>query len=238
MQEEPSGGGRATDDRALSLTVYAHSKALFTWPLVPLALFTYLLTGVLGVSAEAASWVFFIGLALILTALVYDLGRTSALVIFLLLLVFGFALLWLGASLDAPLFGDIYAWLDGLEIAVNQGFVSVVAGFALLLLAVDFAGSRLAGRWILRPNEFESRSFGRRELSLARAGKSVTTSYDDLAELLLCLAGAIEIRDERGYVVARIPHIPLLPLKMRRLDRILEAQLVIAQPPGPDRFED
>ena len=108
-------------------------------------------------------------------------------------------------------------------------FIGLVGGFAAVLLAVDFAGSRLVGRWILRPNEFESRSFGRRELSLARAGKSVTTAYDDFAELALCLAGAIEIRDERGHLVARIPHIPLLPLKTARLDRLLEAQVVFTQ---------
>jgi hypothetical protein len=219
----------ADDARALSLTVYAHSKALFVWPLVPLAFLTALLGEVFGAHAEATSWLFFIGLALILTALVYDVGRASALIITLLLLVLALALLWLGASLNAPLFGALYGWLDGLDIQVNQGFVNLVAAFALLLLAVDLAGSRLVGRWILRPNEFESRSFGRRELSLARAGKSVTTSYDDLAELMLCLAGAIEIRDERGYLVARIPHVPLLPLKTARLDRILESPVVYTQ---------
>jgi hypothetical protein len=217
------------DPRGISLTVYAHSKALFVWPLVPLALITFLLGPVLGVGGEATSWLYFIGLALVLTALVYDVGRASAVIIVLLLLVFALALLWLGASLQAPLFGALYLWLDGLDIQANQGFVNLIAAFALLLLAVDFIGSRLVGRWILRPNEFESLSFGRRAMSLARAGKSVTTSYDDLAELLLCLAGAIEIRDERGHLVARIPHIPLLPLKTARLDRLLEQQVVYTQ---------
>ncbi|MSO71482.1 MAG: hypothetical protein EXQ88_05670 [Alphaproteobacteria bacterium] len=225
-QRQPSP---EADAGALALTVYAHSKALFVWPLVPLALVTLLLSDVFGVNTEATSWLFFIGLALILTALVYDVGRASAIIIILLLLVLALALLWLGASLNAPLFGEIYAWLNGLDIQVNQGFVSLVAAFAVLLLVVDFVGSRLVGRWVLRPNEFESRSFGRRALSLARAGKSVTTSYDDLAELLLCLAGAIEIRDERGYLVARIAHVPLLPLKTARLDRILESQVVYTQ---------
>jgi len=63
--------------------------------------------------------------------------------------------------------------------------------------------------------------------SLARGAKCVRTSYPDLLELFVCLAGDLMIFDSSGRkLLLRIPHVPLLPLVKAKINRILESTAV------------
>ena len=63
----------------------------------------------------------------------------------------------------------------------------------------------------------------------ARGAKTVRTSYPDILEAVFCLAGDLVIYDARARsVIRRIPNVPLLPLKKRRIDRLLEMTRVTA----------
>ena len=90
---------------------------------------------------------------------------------------------------------------------------------------------RLNDSWRITHNEFEHRSFGRADDSLGRGAKNIRTSYTDILEFLLGLAGTLVVYDATGTrELRRIPHVALLPLVRRRLNRILEATAIVGLP--------
>jgi len=82
---------------------------------------------------------------------------------------------------------------------------------------------RINDRWRITHNEFEHYSFGRMDDSLGRGAKTIRTYYPDVFELLLGLAGTLIVYNATGTrELRRIPHVMLLPLVRKRLNRILE----------------
>ena len=78
-------------------------------------------------------------------------------------------------------------------------------------------------RWRITSNEIEHRSLGHREDATGRGAKRVLARYPDVLELLICLSGTIEVFSATGNrQLLSIKNVPFLPLRMKKISRILE----------------
>jgi len=92
-------------------------------------------------------------------------------------------------------------------------------------------------RWRITHNEFEHYSFGRTDESLGRGAKTIRTTFPDVLEFLLGLAGTLIVYNASGTrELRRIPHVMFLPLVRRRLNQVLESTQVT--PSGAADEED
>ena len=65
--------------------------------------------------------------------------------------------------------------------------------------------------------------------SLGRGAKTIRTSFPDVFELLLGLAGTLVIYNATGTKeLRRIPHVMFLPFVRKRLNKILEKTAITA----------
>ncbi len=207
--------------RVHEVVFYTYPKLLFAWPIIVLGILFYPLAQ-LGVSLEILGWIYTITLVTVVLTMGIDVNRDVAVV-------------WL-ITLIAIFFGTAYFRTKGYD------FVKPVASFLAyfhprydpgmglctsVFLAVPYGfmlvWARFNDKWRVTHNEFEHYSFGKVDKALARGAKTVRTAYPDLFEFLLAGAGELIIADSRGQqVLAKIEHVPLLPLVRRRLSRILE----------------
>ena len=97
------------------------------------------------------------------------------------------------------------------------------------------AGKAMAGTWAdLIMVEFEHHAFGKMDDSLGRGAKTIRTSYPDMLELILGLAGTLVVYSANGTKeLRRIPHVIGLPMVRKRLNTILESTAITI-----DHFED
>jgi fatty acid desaturase len=91
------------------------------------------------------------------------------------------------------------------------------------------AWARINDKWRITHNEFEHYSFGKMDDSLGRGAKTIRTSFPDVFELVLGLAGTLIVYNATGTKeLRRVPHVMLLPFVRRRLNRILERTAITA----------
>lgn len=203
------GGGAV---RRSNAPAYSARLETLGWMYVWIAFVVFLTLGVDVDRNQAAFWVVFIG------------G----------LWVLG---LWLRDTRHFTLFGDIYRWFAGLDIQYNRGLGLVLSIVLLLPYVLMLLWARLNDRWRITHNEFEHYSFGKTNDSLGRGAKTIRTSYPDVLELLLGLAGTLIVYNATGTrELRRIPHVPFLPLVRKRLNRILEMTAITTG--GTDDEED
>jgi hypothetical protein len=176
---------------------------------------------------EVLGWIYLIVLFLVLLTVGVDVERNYAAFWAVALAAVWLLGLWLRDVQGITIFGDIYRFFAKLNVSYDRGL-----GLALsLILAVPYFSmllwAQLNNRWRITHNEFEHYSWGRVDDSLARGAKRVRTTYPDVLELLLCGAGTLIVYSATGRSeLRRIHNVPLLFLKKRRIDRILEQMLV------------
>jgi len=213
---------------------YTYPKFLFCWPLIVLGPLLALAGRWHWASGETLAWIYGIALIVVLVTLGFDLNRNYA--VFWLVLIAGawVGILWLRDVKSVRIFSRIYQFFAGLNPEYSPRLGAMVSIVLAVLYAVMWVWTRLNSKWRITHNEFEHYQFGRMDDSLARGAKRVSTSYPDLFELLVCLAGELVIYDSVGQrELRRIPHVPLLPLVRRKIDRLLEATAVT-----PEEIED
>ena len=138
-------------------------------------------------------------------------------------------ILWLRDVKSVKIFSQIYTFFADLDPQYSKSLGLLVSIVLAVLYIVMWIWTRLNSKWRITHNEFEHYEFGRMDDSLARGAKRVRTSYPDLFEFLLCMAGDLIIFDSVGQrELRRIPHVPLLPLVRRKINRILEKTAITA----------
>ncbi len=207
---------------------FAYPKLLFTWPIIFMGVFLWLLDILFvgNINAEIAGWTYIWTCLFVIVAMGIDLERNYA--IFWLVVIS--AITFLGMFLhekEILLYANIYTIFADLDIKYDFNLGLAIS----ILLAVPFCimlvWSRLSHRWRITHNEFELYSFGRRDLSLARGAKTVRSSYPDWLELIICLSGTLIVFDARGAkVLRRIENVPFLPFVRKKINRILETTSV------------
>jgi hypothetical protein len=207
---------------------HTYPKLLFVWPLILAGLVFWPLVGSWGADAEVIGWVYLLIAGLVLLTLGIDLERDHTVfwaVVFL-------ALFFLGKWLDARFetftgLGDLYRWFADRNVRYDPALGGTLSLLLLPPYGVMLVYARLQHRWRITNNEFEHYSFGRADDSLARGAKRVRSTFPDLLELLLCGAGTLVVYSATGRTeLRRIPHVPMIFLVRRRINRLLETTAV------------
>jgi len=172
---------------------------------------------------EALGWIYLAILVLVVLTIGVDIERNVAVFWLVVMLLFFFLGRWLADAKGFTFFGDIYSFFDGLDVQYDRGMGLMLS----LLLAVPYGvvmvWARLQNKWRITHNEFEHYSWGRADDSLARGAKRVRSTYPDLLELLLAGAGTLIVYSATGRSeLRRIHNVPLLPLKRKKINQILE----------------
>ncbi|MBI1372430.1 MAG: hypothetical protein GC159_06675 [Phycisphaera sp.] len=217
-------GHKPRKDRE-AVTFYTYPKLLFTWPLIVAGPLLYFLPQI-----PLIGWTYLLIMLAVIMTISVDVERNYAFVWVVIAGLLFFAGRWLSDAYDIMVFKAMYDFFDGLNAHYDRGF-----GMALsILLAIPFAimmvWVRINHRWRISHNEFEHYAFGRADDSLARGAKRVRTTYPDLLEFLMCGAGTLIVYSATGrQELRRIPHVPLLFLVRRRINRLLEFTAVTTE---------
>lgn len=219
------GGGSTRAGDVHEVVFIAYPKLLFIWPLI-LAGFLFWPLSHWGLDAGVLGWAYLFVLAFVLLTLGVDVDRNQA--AFWVVLV---AALWiLGMWLQDrqwTLFGDIYRFFAAMNVRYDKGFGLGVSMVMLVPFTIMLLWARFNDRWRITHNEFEHYSFGRMDDSLGRGAKTIRTSFPDVFEALLGLAGTLIVYNATGtQELRRIPHVMFLPLVRRRLNKVLERMAV------------
>lgn len=177
---------------------------------------------------EWVGWIYLWVAFIVILTLSVDIDRNHAVFWFVVIIAFWFLGLWL-QDRNYTFFGDIYRWFASLDVQYNRslGLSLSVLLFVPYLIMLIYA--RLNDRWRITHNEFEHYAFGKMDDSLGRGAKTIRSSFPDVLELLLGMAGTLIVYNATGTKeLRRIPHVMLLPFVRKRLNRILEKTAITA----------
>ncbi|MAE66555.1 MAG: hypothetical protein CMJ18_19980 [Phycisphaeraceae bacterium] len=220
FKRQPASTGDA--EPPIQLVFYSYPKLLFTWPLIVVGYLMYPFADWQWGNPIMA-WIWIVLLIATIATMGLDLPRNAAafwVVVVVAILFIGF---WLKDVKQFNVFGDIYNFFRRLAPGYSGGLGLSVSILLTIPYIVMWIWSRINDQWRFTHNEFEHRAFGKVDWAAARGAKTVRTSYPDILEAIFCLAGDLVIYDARARsVIRRIPNVPLLPLKKRRIDQLLE----------------
>lgn len=178
---------------------------------------------------EGIGWAYIWIAIFVLLTLGVDLGRNQFafwVVVVVAIWVLG---LWLQDTKGFTIFGDIYRWFAGLDVQYDRAFGLALSVLLLVPYVIMLGWARINDKWRITHNEFEHYSFGKSDDSLGRGAKTIRTSFPDVLELLLGMAGTLIVFNATGTrELRRIPHVMFLPLVRKRLALILEKTAVTA----------
>lgn len=178
---------------------------------------------------EVLGWIYLWIAILVLLTLGVDVGRNQAafwIVFFAAIWLLG---LWLRDAQGFTIFGDIYRWFAGLDVQYNRNLALSLSIIVLIPYLIMLGWAHINDKWRITHNEFEHYSLGKMDDSLGRGAKTIRTSFPDVFELLLGLAGTLVVYNATGTrELRRIPHVMFLPFIRKRLNKILERTAITA----------
>lgn len=207
---------------------HTYPKLIFAWPIIMAGFVFWPFAHWFGLPLEFLGWCYLLVVFLTVLTISVDVERNHAFVWLLVFIIFILLGFWLSDSqFSFTFFGNIYNFFDGLDVQYSSGFA---VGLSLMLLgpyAVMLLWARLNHRWRITRNEFEHYSWGRADDSLARGAKRVRSTYPDVLEFLLAGAGTLIVYSATGRSeLRRIPHVPMIFLVRKRINRLLESTSV------------
>ena len=186
---------------------------------------------------ETLGWAYIWVAVVVIMALGVDIDRNQFifwLVVVALIWVFG---LWLKDVKQITVVGDIVRWFGQRDVQYNRALGLTISVILLVPFVLLMCWAVINDRWRITHNEFEHYSFGRTDESLGRGAKTIRTTFPDVLEFLLGLAGTLIVYNASGTrELRRIPHVMFLPLVRRRLNQVLESTQVT--PSGAADEED
>ena len=188
---------------------------------------------------ETLGWIYIWIAVVVLLTLGINIDRNQAAfwVIFVALIwVLG---VWLRDSKGFTLFGDIYRWFAGLDVQYNRDLGLALSVLMLVPYLLMIGWACINDRWRITHNEFEHYSFGKMDDSVGRGAKTIRTSFPDVFELLLGLAGTLIVYNATGTrELRRIRHVMFLPFVRKRLNKILERTAITTAEMEEEEEED
>ncbi len=205
---------------------YTYPNLVFTWPIILLGFLLWPVGGIERFS-EVLAWFYGITLLLVLITMGVDLNRNYSIFWLVVILGLWILVLWLRDAKHFTIFGHIYRFFADLNPQYSRNLGLIVSIPLTLLWMIMWFWTRLNSKWRITHNELEHYQFGRMDDSLARGAKRIRTTYPDLFELLICLAGDLEIYDATGKkLLRRVEHVPLLPFVKKKINLLLETTAV------------
>jgi hypothetical protein len=178
---------------------------------------------------EVLGWAYIWVVAVVLLTLGIDIGRNQAAFWVVLVAAIWVLGLWLHDAKGFTIFGDIYRWFAGLNVQYNRSLALALSIIMLVPYLIMIGWAYINDRWRITHNEFEHYSFGKMDDSLGRGAKTIRTSFPDVLELLLGMAGTLIVYNATGTKeLRRIPHVMFLPFIRKRLNKILEKTAITA----------
>ena len=209
------------------IVFYSYPKYLYTWPVIFLAVLFPLLGNL--ISPQVEGWIFVIAMLTVLMAMGFDLTRNLTISWGVTIIAGVFCLLWLKDAKNVVFFSQIGHHLATQVPLVSHGWYylfSLFGGILYLIMVIDV---HINQRWRISHNEIEHFAMLSKDDSLGRGAKRFITSYPDFLELLLCGAGTIQIYSAQGGILLRrIPNVPWLFFRSKRISQILESTEVSA----------
>jgi hypothetical protein len=187
---------------------------------------------------EWVGWIYIWVAIIVVLTLGVDIDRNHAVFWLVVIAAFWFLGLWL-QDRNYTFFGDIYRWFANRDVQYNRSLGLSISVILLVPYLIMLVYARLNDRWRITHNEFEHYAFGKMDDSLGRGAKTIRSSFPDVLELLLGLAGTLIVYNATGTKeLRRIPHVMFLPLVRKRLNSILEKTAITAAMAADEEEEE
>ena len=209
------------------IVLYSYPPLIYIWPLIALGFLFWFTCGVTAAPHTAEAWIYVITLVVVLLTMGIDVNRNMAVFWVIVIAALSFCMLWLQDAKDIRVFSQIGQFLKQINPKYSPEFGMITSIFLSAIYAIVIIGARVNDKWVFTQNEIEHYVMFRGSSSLGRGAKGVSASYRDFFELVVLLAGDVEVRTAQGNrVLARMKNVPFLALKMRKIDRILASYSV------------
>jgi hypothetical protein len=212
------------EERVDRVSWTAHTKAVFLWPLVAAGYLFWAFdrSGLLG--ATTLGWLYIVVLTLVILAVTVDLSRNYAVFCVLCVVLIYVLGLWLRDAKGITVLGNIYNAFARLQVRYDAALGLALSILLSLIFAIGLIWAWLNNRYTMTHNEIVHHVTGKGDISIGRGARVIRITYPDAFEWLLCLAGTIAVYDNTGRTqILKTEQVPLLPLKNRKIDKILES---------------
>lgn len=211
-----------------SIYVASFPEIIYLWPTVLVLFLCAILQNVVGVDPVTLGWLAIITFSLNLLILVQDFDQKKF-IILTLSLVAVFLGAWIIRLYGFTFLQTLLGWFFGFQPQMSTD-AYVLFGLILLVLLIWGVVSPLFSYWRLEQNEFihYTQPIGK-DMSIARTGCTIYKEVPDVFECILGFgAGSLVIRRE-NQVIATIPHIPFLGLRMNSIEHMLSETRVVVE---------
>ena len=211
-----------------SIFVASFPEIIYFWPTLFVSFFAALMQGALGLSPVSMGWVFVVVLGLNLLVLVQDFDQKQFAILMLAIIVFGLGS-WILQLYGIAILGTIAGWIFSFQPQLStDGYLLI--GVILLILMIWGLVTPLFSYWRLEQNEFVhySQPIGK-DMSIARTGCTIYKEIPDVFEAILTFGGGSLIIRRQDQILATIPHIPFLGLRMKSIEHMLSETRVVVE---------
>jgi hypothetical protein len=178
-------------------------------------------------SPKVEAWIYVITLVVVLLTMGIDVNRNMAVFWVVVIAALSFCVLWLRGAKGFVMFDQVGIFFAQIEPRYSPEFGMITSIFLSVIYGIVIIGARINDKWVFTQNEIEHYAMFRGSSSLGRGAKGVSATYRDFFELMVLLAGDVEVRTAQGNrVLARMKNVPFLAFKMRKIDRILASYSV------------
>jgi hypothetical protein len=216
---------RAAGHRA-SIFIASFPEILYLWPTIVVLYLCAFFQGVAGLSPVGLGWLAVIVFCMNLLILVQDFDQKKFLILCLgiLAIILG---TWIVNLYGFTFLKSIAGWITSFQPAFSTDAYIVMA-VILTLMFVWGVVTPLFSYWKLEQNEFihYSQPVGK-DMSIARTGCTIYKEVPDIFECLLGFGGGTLIIRRENQILATIPHIPFLGLRMPAIEHLLSETRVI-----------
>ncbi len=209
------------------IVIYSYPPLIYIWPVIVLGFLFWFTDKVAGMSPTVEAWIYVITLVVVLLTMGIDVNRNMAVFWMVVIAALSFCVLWLREAKGLVVFDQIGHFFARLEPKYSPELGMITSIFLTVVYAIVVVSARINDKWVFTQNEIEHYAMFRGSSSLGRGAKGVSANYRDFFEMMVLLAGDVEVRTAQGNrVLARMKNVPFLTLKMRKIDRILASYAV------------
>ena len=215
-------------DHHQAIYLASFPQIIYFWPTIILFYLNAFLQGVAGVSPVVLGWVTVIVATLNLMVLVQDFDQKRFIILMLTLttVVLGS---WIISLYGFTFLKSLVGWFFAFQPSMStDGYL--LCALLLSILLVWGLITPLFSYWRFEQNEFVhfSRPVGK-DMSIARTGCTVYKEIPDVFECALGFgAGSLVIRKD-NQILATIPHVPFLGLRMKGIEHMLSETRVVVE---------
>jgi hypothetical protein len=204
--------------------LYSYPPIVYIWPVILLG-FLFWFTDHFGMlSPKFEAWAYAITVVIVLMTMGLDINRNMAAFWLVVIAAVWFLVLWLRGVKGFVFFDRIGLFFENLQPVYSADLGILISIFLAVIYVIIVVTAHINDKWVFSENEIEHYALFRGSNSLGRGAKGVTASYRDFFEIVLLLAGDVEVRTAQGNrVLARIKNVPFLWFRMRKIDRILSS---------------